>query len=203
MAGAQLHYPDAFAAPTASPVEMSFFDTIKESLCGEGKWRPLTLDTFFSEGWREPWAGGPAGQSGLTPRHGWLGSFEGLFYRLGLVSGTYRNNLNTPYGGEGYVGNFTTFLPFSRRFEMFISAPFLVANGTEDPTRGYRSDFGDVQVAASFLLSETEAFTQLFTSARPCRRVNPRREGASRRCSPVTRSGATRAVRGWSVVGRA
>ena len=126
-------------------------------------WRPLTLGTFFSEGWLEPWAGGPAGQSGLTPRHGWLGAFEGVFYRLWLVNGTYQNNLNKPYGGNGYRGNFAIFLPFSRRFELFLNVPFVAANGTEDPNRGYRSDFGDISIAASFLLSETEAFTQLFT----------------------------------------
>jgi hypothetical protein len=37
---------------------MSFKETIAESLWGdasaEGKWRPLTLGSFFSEGWREP-----------------------------------------------------------------------------------------------------------------------------------------------------
>lgn len=157
---------DPFGIPT-SRTETRRLDTIKESLCGnasaEGKWRPLTLDTIFSEGWNEPWAGGPAGESGLTPRHGWLGAFEGVFYRLWLVNGTYQNNLNQPYGGNGYGGNFTTFLPFSRRFELFFNAPFVAANGTTDPTRGYRSDFSDLQVAGSFLLSESAACTQLFT----------------------------------------
>lgn len=149
--------------PVNARVELGVLDTIAESLFGDNQWRPLGLDTFFSEGWLEPWAGGPAGQSGLTPRHGWLGSFEGVFYRLWLVSGTYQNNLNRPYGGNGYRGNFGIFLPFSRRFELFIDAPFVVANGTEDPSRGYRSDFGDMSIAGSFLLSESEAFTQLFT----------------------------------------
>lgn len=136
MTGAQPTYcPDLCVTPTAPRVELGLCDTIIESLCGEGKWRPLTLATFFSEGWNEAWAGGPAGQSGLTPRHGWLGSFEGLFYRLWLVNGTYQYNLNKPFGGEGYGSNFTTFLPFSRRFELFFNAPFIVANGTEDPTR--------------------------------------------------------------------
>lgn len=143
---------------------MGLFDTMRESLCGDaGRWRPLTLGNFFSEGWHEPWAGGPAGQCGLTPRHGWLGAFEGVFYRLWLVSGTYQHNVNKPSGGDFYGSNFTTFLPFSRRFELFLNVPFFAVNGTEDPTRGYRSDFGDVQVAGSFLLSESEACTQLFT----------------------------------------
>jgi hypothetical protein len=148
-------------------VEMGLFDTIASSIFEDpddpNEWRPLTLGTFFSEGWREPWAGGPAGQSGLTPRHGWLGSFEGLFYRLWLVDGIYQNNLSKPFGGEGYKGDFAIFLPFSRRFELFLNVPFVTSNGTDDPRRGYRSDFGDMSIAGSFLLSESEAFTQLFT----------------------------------------
>lgn len=139
-------------------------ETAYESLHGPAKcWRPLTCDTFFSEGWNEAWAGGPAGQCGLTPRHGWLGAFEGNFYRLGLVNTTYQHNLNQPYGGDGYGADVAAFLPLSRRFEMYVNAPFVKSNGTLDPTQGYQSDFGDLQVAGSFLLSENEAATQLFT----------------------------------------
>ena len=112
--------PASGPSPFGVPVEMGLLDTITESLFGdayaEGKWRPLSLRTFFSEGWLEPWAGGPAGQSGLTPRHGWLGSFEGVFYRLWLITPTYQNHLSKPFGGNAYSGTFTTFLPLSRRF---------------------------------------------------------------------------------------
>jgi len=158
----------AAAPATAAPrVEMGLFDTIASSIFEDpddpNEWRPLGLGTFFSEGWREPWAGGPAGQSGLTPRHGWLGSFEGVFYRLWLADAIYQNNLAKPFGGEGYKGDFAIFLPFSRRFELFLNVPFVTANGTEDPRRGYRSDFGDMSIAGSFLLSESAGFTQLFT----------------------------------------
>ena len=38
---------------------MGLLDTVTESLFGdvyaEGRWRPLSLSTFFSEGWLEPW----------------------------------------------------------------------------------------------------------------------------------------------------
>ncbi|QDV34760.1 hypothetical protein ElP_26550 [Tautonia plasticadhaerens] len=161
-------YPPGYgAAPPMPRVEMGVLETIAESIFGDasapGKWRPLSLGNFFSEGWLEPWAGGPAGRSGLTPRHGWLGAFEGVFYRLWLVDMIYQNNLNRPYGGNGYRGDAAIFIPFSRRFELFLNVPFVTANGTEDPTRGYRSDFGDISIAGSFLLSETESFTQLFT----------------------------------------
>src|SRR5262249_10526176 len=107
------------AVPVAPRVEMGLFETITDSLFGdvyaEGRWRPISLSTFFSEGWLEPWASGPAGQSGLTPRHGWLGAFEGVFYRLWLTGPTYKHNLSTPVRGDGYSGNFVIFLPFSRR----------------------------------------------------------------------------------------
>ncbi len=159
--------PGFGAAPTPPRVEMGLLDTITSSIFEDpahpNTWRPLSLGTFFSEGWLEPWAGGPAGQDGLTPRHGWLGSFEGVFYRLWLVDAIYKNNLSKPYGGNGYRGDFGIFLPFSRRFELFLNVPFVAANGTEDPARGYRSDFGDISLAGSFLLSESKSFTQLFT----------------------------------------
>ena len=161
--------PAPSTLPADTPVVMGLFDTIRASIFEDpnspNAWRPLSLGTFFSEGWNEPWAGGPAGQSGLTPRHGWLGAFEGVFYRLWLVDAIYQNNLSKPFGGNGYKGDFGIFLPFSRRFELFVNVPFVTANGTEDPNRGYRSDFGDMTIAAGFLLSETKSFTQLATLA--------------------------------------
>ncbi|QDU21546.1 transporter family protein [Urbifossiella limnaea] len=145
---------------------MRLGETIRASLTGDDNpWRPLSLDTFFTEGWREPWAGGPAGQSGLTPRHGWLGAFEGVFYRLWLVNGSYMNGVPSTNGGDGsgYSGGIAAFLPLSRRLELYINAPLASPNGSLGATSERRTEFGDVQVAASFLLSETEATTQLFT----------------------------------------
>ena len=66
------------------------------------------------------------------------------------MNGTYQNNLNKPFGGNAYSGNVSAFLPFSRRFELFFNAPFITSNGTEDPARGYRSEFGDLQVAGAW-----------------------------------------------------
>jgi hypothetical protein len=152
--------------PGVSRPETSLLDTISESLFGdayaEENWRPVALRTFFSDGWREAWASGPAGQSGLTPRHGWLGSFEGVFYRLWVVSLTYENDLTRTHGGNSYSGDLTIFLPFSRRFEMLLGVPFISASRAQDARHGYVSDFGDLSVGARFLLSETEAFSQTF-----------------------------------------
>jgi hypothetical protein len=145
---------------------MGVFDTAIESLFGdvyaEGRWRPLSLSTFFSEGWFEPWAGAPAGRDGLTPRHGWLAAFDGVFYRLWFTTFGYMNNINTSFGGNRYLGTYSIFLPFSRRFEVLIDVPFVVSNGTKDPTHGYTSQFGDLTVTPRVLLSETAATSQVF-----------------------------------------
>ena len=160
------YYAGEGSEPTAPRVEMGLFDTITDSLFGdvyaEGRWRPLSLGTFFTEGWLEPWAGAPAGQDGLTPRHGWLGAFDGVFYRLWLSIFGYNNHLNAPFGGDRYTGTYQIFLPFSRRFEVSLVTPFVVSNGTLAPGRGYNSQFGDLIVSPRFLLSETTATTQVF-----------------------------------------
>jgi hypothetical protein len=154
------------SAPAAPRIEMSLLDTIIDSLVGdvyaEGRWRPLSLGTFFSEGWLEPWASGPAGQDGMTPRQGWLGAFDDVFYRLWLTTFGYFNRLNEPFHGERYSGLYQIYLPFSRRFEIRMDVPFVVSNGTKAPNHGYTSQFGDLVISPRFLLSETTAMTQIF-----------------------------------------
>lgn len=163
------YYAGEGAVPDAPRVEMPPLDTALDSLLGdvyaEGRWRPLSFRTFFSEGWLEPWAGAPAGRDGRTPRHGWLGAFDGVFYRLWFADFSYNNRINTSFGGNRYAGDYAIFLPFSRRFEVLIDAPFVVANGTADPRRGYASEFGDLTITPRFLLAEGEATTQVFALA--------------------------------------
>jgi hypothetical protein len=141
----------------ASRFEWGPLATIAYSLFGdvyaEGSWRPLSLGTFFTEGWLEPWAAAPSGQSGLAPRHGWLASFDGVFYRLWFTTFSYSNHINAPYHGNSYEGDYSIFLPFSRRFEVFLNVPFVVANGTIDRTRGYTSEFGDLLIVPRFMLA--------------------------------------------------
>jgi hypothetical protein len=156
-------------SPALSQGEMSLLASITESLCGdvyaEGRWRPLTLGSFFTDGWFEPWAAPPAGRDGLAPRHGWLGAFNGVFYRLWTAEFTYSNGINASYHGNRYTAGFEVFLPFSKRFEIRIEDPFLVANGTNDPRSGYRSQPGDLTVTPRVLLAEDEATTQVFALA--------------------------------------
>ncbi len=141
--------------------------TIEESLCGdvyaEGRWRPLTFGTFLTEGWLESWAAPPAGAEGLAPRHGWLGAFNGVFYRLWTVDFGYTNALNTAYHGNRYDASLSVFLPLSRRFELLIEEPSLVANGTVDARRGYVTQTGDLTIRPRFLLAEDEATSHVFS----------------------------------------
>ncbi len=151
--------------PYAAVAEMGPLETAAASLFGDAydsaAWRPLTMRSFFREGWLEPWAAGPAGRDGLTPRHGWLGAFEGLFFRLWLTPFMVEDRLRKSFGGESYSGSFAIFLPLSRRFEVFLNVPYVRSNGTDDPDHGYRHDFGDLVVTPRFLLQESVATTQV------------------------------------------
>jgi hypothetical protein len=157
---------DADVESTAFGIATSLFDVISESLFGDvyapGKWRPLSFGTFFSEGWNESWAAPPDGRAGLTPRQGWLGALNGVFYRLWVTTFSESTNLNTAYRGDQYTGLYQIFLPFSRRFELRLDVPFIVSNGTTARGRGYVSQFGDLTIIPRFLLSETAAVTQVF-----------------------------------------
>jgi hypothetical protein len=48
---------------------------------------------------------------------------------------------------------------------VLFDVPFVVSNGTKDPTHGYTSQFGDLTVTPRFLLSETAATSQVFALA--------------------------------------
>src|SRR5689334_12674289 len=68
----------------------SVFDAAKESLFGDPyaepeRWQELSLGTFLTEGWDEPWISPPTGGGG-APRQGWLNAFDGVFYRLGIAT---------------------------------------------------------------------------------------------------------------------
>src|SRR5215831_11322495 len=120
----------AALAQTSKPTSYSFLDTTKESLFGDvyaepSRWQPLSAGTFFTEGWKQPWASPPAGEGG-APRQGWLNAFDGVFYRLGVATFGYTNQF--AHNGDQYLGSATEYLPFSRRLELQIDAPFVVSN---------------------------------------------------------------------------
>ncbi len=141
-------------------------DTMRQSLFGDvyaepSKWQPLSVGSFFSEGWNRPWASPPAGEGG-APRQGWLNAFDGVFYRLGILTGGFAENFHD--NGNQYTAVFTLYAPFNARFEARLDVPFLVSNRVDSGT-DYHTDFGDLQITPRFLLSESQNFTQSFNVA--------------------------------------
>jgi hypothetical protein len=144
---------------------------IWESIFGEADpnlWRPLTLSTLFSEGWREDWVPSPNG-SGGAPRQGWINAVDGNMYRLWFF--TFAQGFNDPPKGNAYLGSFTIYTPFSRRFELITNVPFYLRNNAVtglpiiDPnqpavtTTKSHSGFGDLSFTPRVLLHETQDFS--------------------------------------------
>ncbi|HSF10206.1 MAG TPA: hypothetical protein VLA60_12390 [Nitrospirales bacterium] len=141
----------------------SFFKMVEESFFGDptDPWRPISLSTFFSEGWDEPFDY-PVKGSGGAPRQGWINSLDGVFYRLWFLS--YGHTQNFHDNGNQDFGRYTLFAPVSRRFQIRFDVPFLVSNrGGEQ--NGYHNNFGDFVISPRFLLSETQDVSQIFTIA--------------------------------------
>jgi len=150
-------------AQTSKPTSYSFLDTTKESLFGDvyaepSRWQPLSAGTFFTEGWKQPWASPPAGEGG-APRQGWLNAFDGVFYRLAIATGGYAHDYLD--NGNRYSGNLTVYAPFNARFEVRLDVPFIVSNRA-GADNDYQTNFGDLQLTPRVLISETRDFTQSF-----------------------------------------
>ncbi len=160
------------AAPLHSPTGLSVLDVISESLFGEiyspaaqGKWSPLTLGTFFSEGWDVPYVNPTAGDGGLAdtggaPRQGWVNAFGGSFYRAWFFAFAYDQGVNS-HIGNGYLGRYEIFIPFNRRFEFEIRWDFIVSNkgGTSNT---YHGNIGQTGFVGRWQLSESKNFGQTF-----------------------------------------
>jgi len=145
----------------AAPHPVGFFQAAGESLTGDvyadpSRWRPLSLGTFFSEGWDEAWVSPPAGGGG-APRQGWINAADGVFYRLAVATFGYKNGSTD--NGDGYNGAVTLYAPLSRRFELQFDVPFVVsAQGTHGSPS--HTGFGDFQITPRFILSESIDVTQ-------------------------------------------
>ena len=158
LAAATFGAPGASAAAQATSAgaeKPTGFGVFGESLAGDvydpAKWHPLSLGTFFTDGWNEPWASGPNGEGG-APRQGWLNANDGVFYRLFLFTFNWAHNGSD----DSYVGGLTAYTPLNKRFQFRFDIPFFVSvPGFERET-----GFGDFQVTPRFLLSETQNFSQ-------------------------------------------
>jgi hypothetical protein len=153
-------------AQESKPSSPGFLDIIRESLFGDvyaepSKWQPLTLGGFFSESWNRPWVSPPPGEGG-APRQGWLNAYDGVFYRLGILTGGFADNFHD--NGNQYTAGLTFYAPFNARFEFRLDIPFIASNRVE-PGGDYQTHFGDLVIAPRVLLTESQNFTQSFNVA--------------------------------------
>ena len=105
-------------------------------------WRPLSLETLFTEGWDEPFSAAPLG-SGGAPRHGWLNTVDGWFTREWHVGYFHTDGEGT--GPDTHVGIYQHQTPLSRRLWLGIDVPFVV-NVDGDGGAADAEDFGDIVV---------------------------------------------------------
>ncbi|HWT83654.1 MAG TPA: hypothetical protein VN648_33230 [Candidatus Methylomirabilis sp.] len=162
--------------PLKSPTGLSPLEVIRRSLTDsiyepedQARWSPLPLGTFFTEGWDQPFVLPTSGDGGLkgsggSPRFGWSNDFGGINFRVWFVELFYANNvLGSHYRSNGnqYIGDFTIFVPFNRRFEIqFDYLPIVSNKGGSNNT--YHGNTGDTTITPRFQLSESKNFGQLF-----------------------------------------
>lgn len=160
------------ARTTAGP-----FDVARESIFGrasEDDWRPLSLATFFTEGWDRPFANAPKGSNG-APRGNWIGAPAGVFGRFATLDFFYTNHMNPVRGlfltanapyipvhtittGDQYAGYTTIRFPLSARFEIQLAAVF-VDSRKSSPAGGYVANWGDLGVQARFHMIDQPNFS--------------------------------------------
>ncbi len=149
---------------------------IRDSIFGPAStegWHPLSLLTFFSEGWDEAYAKSPEGTNG-APKQNWLGVADGVFARLNSVNFFYTNSMTTNPGllltslpwapakpktnGSAYFASYNIYIPINQRLELLIVAPFVSANSTS-PTGHFVTNFGDLTISERFRLIEQRNFS--------------------------------------------
>ncbi len=149
------------AQDTSQASNDGVFGAMAKSLTGDvysdpSRWRELSLSNLFTEGWNRAWVSPPPGGGG-APRQGWLNSFDGVFYRLGVATYGYAHDYLD--NGNQNSGLLQFYLPFNERFEFRLDIPAAVSNRGATGTE-YETNFGDMQIVPRFLLSETRNVTQ-------------------------------------------
>src|SRR5260370_7976917 len=125
--------------------------------------RELSWSAFCTDGWDEAWVSPPPGGGG-APRQGWLNSFDGVFYRLGVATYGYAHNFLD--NGNQNSGLLQFYLPFNRRFEFRVDIPAAVSNRGATG-KHYETNFGDLTIVPRVILSDTHNVTQSFNPAFP------------------------------------
>jgi hypothetical protein len=170
--------PSPALAPESTPGRygMGTLDVIRESIFGAAssdQWHPLSLSTFFTEGWDEPFVKSPPGTNG-APKQNWFGAADGMFSRLAAVDFFYTNGLTNNEGlllnpfpwapvkpnttGNEYWASCNLYLPLNQRLELLVVAPFIASNTTSQ-TGHYVANFGDLTISERFRLIERRNFS--------------------------------------------
>jgi hypothetical protein len=170
--GPPAYVPEARSAR----VVMGPLEVIHESIFGAASpddWQPLSLSTFFSEGWDRAYVRSPEGTNG-APKQNWFGTADGVFARLGSLNFFYTNRMTTNLGllltpfpwapakpetdGNEYWASYNLYLPLNQRLELLVVVPFVAAN-TASPGGHYVANFGDLTVSERFRLIERRNFS--------------------------------------------
>ncbi len=182
--GRLVQAPAMFPAPSFAPegypvrVQMSPWEVMKESVFGEASqdhWEPLSLRTFFSEGWDKPYYQSPEAD-GATKQF-WLGSAPGSFGRLAFAQFDYTQGLTANPGlfqfldfwspvkpmvrGDTYFGAVSILTPLNQRLAVRLTLPYITANQAGMDTPGYTSSVGDLTVDFWFRLIEQRKFSMI------------------------------------------
>ena len=143
-----------WVAPTDASGSFSFWDTVKQSVCGHNcgnEWTPLCCGT---DGLCQPWVNPGPGCSG-APRQSWINTFDAFFTRQAVVTYNITNRL--PGGQDLHEGQLSIQTPLSRRLWLGIDVPFVESlQGGRGPST---SHFGDVSITPKFMLYESKDFS--------------------------------------------
>ena len=168
---------EVFAVPVAPKVQLTAGEVIRESIFGAADkkdWKPLTLGTFFSEGWDTPFTNAPEGTN-LAPKQNWIGTPAGVFGRFATLDTFYTNHLNNVPGlflspnapfmpvhtfttGNQNTGFATILIPLNARLELLLGTVFIASNKSS-PAGGYSGNWGDTGIQARFHLIDQRDFS--------------------------------------------
>jgi hypothetical protein len=149
-------------APAGYAPDRSVLDLIGASLFDDiysdeakARWTPLYLSTYFTDGWNTPFVL-PTSSSAGAPRQGWVGAFDGQFFRAWFFAFAYDQGVNQKIG-NGYVGRYTIFVPLNRRLEFQVDSLFIVSN-KGGASNTYHGNMGDNTFWLKTLLCETKNY---------------------------------------------
>jgi hypothetical protein len=174
----------AFGPTTPPRIVLGPLEAIHESIFGAAskeEWHPLSLSTFFSEGWDEAYVKSPAGTN-EAPKQNWFGAADGIFVRLDSLNFLFTDHMTNNRGllltplpwspakpktnGNEYFASYNLFLPLNQRLELLVVVPFIASNKTS-PTGHYVGNFGDLTIVSRFRLIEQRNFSMVaFVSER-------------------------------------